>query len=267
MAGPPSVPSTADIVGQQQGANAANIGLEANASNVSGPLGSTNYVSNGQGGYTQVNKLSPAEQQLFNTYAGALQPGALAGAGGALGGISGSTGGSFSPNLVGQGNTLAQQYATQATEAVMPNMEWMIQNQQNDLANQGLFQSTNTNTPNNAADRAMQNMYAGLGQSISGFQSQLLPQAVQAEQMQQYTDPMQAMAQLMQAGAPSLPNQPSSPLFSSSAPNVGAIQGQQQQAQANAFGSTVGGIGSLAGALTNGGTAGFGGSLLGALFA
>lgn len=251
MSSPPKPASEGALQGDQNQANQAANQISAQSSNYTTPYGGLNYDVNGNN-ITANSTYSPQEQSLFNFMTGQIQPGALQGAGGALQDFENQTGGTGSPNIVGAGNNLAQQYAAQATQAVEPNMAWMIQNNQNQLANEGLFESTNTQTPDNAADRSMQNMYAGLGQSIAGFQSQLLPQATQAEETQNFTNPMQAIQSLMQEGAPiGLPTTVGAPNMAPNAMNAVTAQNQAYNQQAQQFGSTVGGVGQGLGMLAS----------------
>lgn len=276
--GPPSAASPSSIISQQNDATKTAYGNAANASNTTSPFSSNTFaVDPSTGRITQNQSYSPQEQALFNMFTGAggIQPTALGGAGTALSQYLQSTGGKATPNLIQGSNSLTNGMMNNYLASMQPGVQQSKSNMESDLANKGLFESTQTNTGNtpgggqNAADRAHQNWAQGVTAAQAGALAQFEPQAFNMEQTAAFDDPFKAFTSLSQLGAPigltppSGPNVPVNPANASEANKVGFDQ------KSKSFGSGVNGVIGLMNGLFGGGTGGSGGAgggLLASLF-
>ncbi len=240
MGGTPQPADPNQLAQAQSGQNLQNAYNEGLTSNQQNPFGSLNYSVDSSGKMTANQQYSPTEQTLFNLFAGQFQPAAGQSANSALGSFNQATGNTGVPNLVGQANSQANQLTGLATASVEPNLQWQQENLDNQLRNQGLQPGSD------AYNRQMQTLYAGQGQAIAGFESQFQPLAFQEAQTASFTDPLQAIGQLAQWGAPYGLNSIGSPSVQMQAPNYAALQQQGYNQQAQNAGGAAGGLGTIA---------------------
>lgn len=248
--------SPQQVATAQAGANQVSIGQGANASNWQTPYMGNTVTVGPDGKVTQNLAYSQPEQNLFGGYVGGFQPSALGGANSGIQSFLNSTGGTGIPNIAGEGANLDSQMMGNWLTSVMPGINQQVTNEQNKLANQGLFESGNTNTTSNAADRDLMNMWQGITQGISGAASQFMPQANAMAVQDFNTIPMQNIGQMAQWGAPIGMNQPNTgPQFGvpQAANMVGAYNNQAQN-NASAMGGMANGAIGLMNGIFGGGT-------------
>ena len=256
MASPPQASSPAEIAQQQTAANQANINQDLNASNQSGPLGSLTYTSNGAGGFTANQQYSPAEQQLLTSLQGTQQT-----AGAAANPLLASGNyGQAPPDLASASSGLTSDLVSQATNAIIPQAGFAINNASNNA------QAMGQPVGSEAYDQAMEPLYQGLGSALSGFEAQFQPQAFNEENTQ-YNLPLTTATSLANLGAPAPLNSSfmGSPTVQSQAANATAANQLSYNQQAQNFGGLVTGLNTGAGAIGNmlggSGTASTGGGL------
>lgn len=249
---PPSAPDPYAVAGAQQQLNTNTLEEGQAASQVGqvNPTGSQMYYETGIGPggvpeYTQVNTLSPNEQNLLGQFQGGQ---AAAGAGG-LGLMDSAAAmyGAGVPNMTQGANSVTNQLMGSELGYLEPFFNTQNQQLQTQLLNQGIDQ----NSP--AYQQAMNNQMQTQGQTVSGFLAQAQPQAFN-EAMANYTMPAQLAGTLLGIGAPQAmpfgqnPQQPIQPanLIGSVGQSVAAQEQayQAQLAQQNAMMSGLGSLGS-----------------------
>jgi hypothetical protein len=227
---PPSAPdpnqtSQAQAAYNQQAATAQQ---KTNMINQFNPYGGLGWTAdpNAPGGYSANVTLSPQQQQLFNQLYGSQA--SLGGAGQSL---AANIAGMYStpPDLTSQAGLAGQQMQQLYNQYQSPIFKQQESNLTAQLLNQGL-------TPGSEAWNNAQNLQArneaNAQQSFAmGFEPIAFQQA-----LQQYQLPLQNAQTLMQAGAPTMPNQSfvGTPTAQIQPPNYqGAVQQNYQQQMAN----------------------------------
>ena len=256
MSSPPSPPSPATISAEQQTANQQNMQMTQAASGQSNPFGSLTPTYNpATGQYTMQQQYTPVEQSMLgNTQATQLQAGANAPSMLASGNY-----GAGMPDLTNLASGPTASLMNDFTQSIAPQSEYLLGNESTQLQNMGL------GVGSAAYNQGMEPINQGIESALAGAQTQFEPMAFN-QALTQFQEPLSIGSALAGLGSPV----PLSSTFSGygapqgqQATNIGQVVGQQQQAQANAFGGLVSGVGAGLGALTQGGTGGFANSMLG----
>lgn len=271
----PTVPNPQTTATQQQGLNTQMLEQVQAASNVNQntPTGSLTYTQTGTGPngvptYTATQTLSPAEQALLTQMQG-TQMTAGQQAGNLLSGANYGAPGSPTPaQAIGDatsGNTKA--LLGQETSYLNPQFTQQTSQLDTQLRSQGIFPG------NPAYDQQMQKLQLNQNQAITGFLATAEPAAYQ-QATSSYELPLTMASQELGLSAPAglgltttpqASGQPANLEGDVASANTANMQAYNAQlAQQNAMMSGLFGLGSAA---ISGGSAGFGGSLLGSLAA
>jgi hypothetical protein len=198
---PPSAPDPTQTTARQAALNqaAATAQNKTNMVNQFNPYGGLGYTAdpNAPGGYSANVTLSPQQQQLFNQLYGSQA--ALGGAGTSLAGnVAGMYG--TAPDLSYLSGKTGSQMQDLYNTYQAPIFKQQESNLTAQLLNQGL-------TPGSEAWNNAQNLQArNEANATQSFTMGMEPQAFQ-QAVTQYQLPLQTTEQLMQAGAPTMPNQ------------------------------------------------------------
>ena len=265
----PAVPNPYDVANAQQGLNTQMLEEVQAASNVNQntPTGSLSYTQTGTGPngvpeYTATQTLSPAEQQLLTTMQGTQQT-----AGTQAGNILSNANYGANPTAAIGNSTSGETQALlgQETSYLNPQFTQQTTQLQNQLASQGIYPGSP------AYMQQMQNLQLNQNQAVTGFLAQAEP-AAYAQAVQSYELPAQTAESLMGVAAPSGLGLTNTPQASGQPANlVGAVSSadsanmQAYQAQLQQQNAMMSGLFGLGAASINGGSGGFGNSLLGGL--
>jgi len=271
--GAPDVPAVADpntVAANQQKLNTQTMEQVQAASNVNQatPTGNLTYTQTGVGPngvptYTATQTLSPANQALLTQMQG--NQGIAGQQAGAL--LSGANYGAVDPSKVigdaTSGNT--QALLKQETDYLNPQFTQQTDQLDAHLRSQGIF----PDSP--AYKQQMQNLQLNQNQAVTGFLATAEPAAYQ-QATSSYLLPGQVAAQEMGLSQPAGLGLTSTPQASASpADLIGATSSANQanmaayNAQLNQQNAMMSGLFGLGSAAISGGSAGFGGSLLGTL--
>jgi hypothetical protein len=269
----PNVPDPNVTANTQQGLNTQMLEEVQAASNVNQatPTGSLSYTQTGTGPngvptYTATQTLSPAEQQLLQTMQGTQQT-AGSQAGNLLSGANYGAAGSPSPaQAIGDatsGNTKA--LLGQETSYLNPQFTQQTQQLDTQLRSQGIFPG------NPAYDQQMQKLQLNQNQAVTGFLATAEPQAYQ-QAVSSYELPLSMASQELGISQPAGLGLTTTPQASGQPANLeGDVASANTanmaayNAQLNQQNAMMSGLFGLGAAGISGGSAGFGGSLLGSL--
>jgi hypothetical protein len=269
----PTVPDPNTVAQNQQGLNLNAMEDSQAASNVNQvtPTGSLTYAQTGTGPngvptYTATQTLSPAEQALLTTMQGTQQTAGTQ-AGNLLSGANYGAAGSPSPAAAIGNSTSGETQALlgQETSYLNPQFDHQTQQLQTQLASQGIYPGSPAYT------QQMQNLQLNQNQAVTGFLATAEPAAYQ-QATSSYELPLTMASQELGLSQPagigttSTPQasmQPADLVGATSSANTANMNAYNAElAQQNAMMSGLFGLGSAA---ISGGSAGFGGSLLGSL--
>lgn len=265
----PTVPNPYDVANAQQNLNTQTLTELEQANNVNQvtPTGSLTYAQTGTGAngvptYTATQTLSPAEQQLLTTMQGTQQT-----AGTQAGNILSNANYGANPTAAIGNSTSGETQALlgQETSYLNPYFQNQTSQLQTQLANQGIYPGSPAYT------QQMMNLQGNQNQAVTGFLATAEPAAYQ-QAVTGYELPAQTAESLMGVASPAgvgtttTPQETSQPadltgaVASANQANMAAYNAQMQQQ--NAMMTGLFGIGGQA---INGGSLGFGGSMLGSL--
>lgn len=259
--GAPSVPDPSQVAQAQISSNQQTIDQSLKSSNQQTPFGSLTYTPGPNGTWTAVQNYSPQEQALLTALQG--------GQGQAINSVAPLlASGNYSAGTPDFANISAGPTAdlvSQATNSIIPQASFAIDQQNNSLQNMGL------GIGSEAYNRGMEPLFQGLGSAISGFEAQFQPTAF-GEAMQQWQAPEQMGSALAQLGAPTplAGTWAGSPTVQAPFSNMASLYQNQFQNKANQFGGMLSGINGLMsglGGLATPGAAGIsgGGNILSGL--
>lgn len=268
----PSVPNPTTTANQQQQLNTQTLEelQGVNQVNQQTPTGSLTYAQTGVGAngvptYTATQTLSPAEQALLTTMQGTQQT-AGSQAGNLLANANYGAAGTDPSKTIGDatsGNT--QALLQQETSYLSPQFTQQTNQLDTQLRSQGIFPGSPAYT------QQMQNLQLNQNQAITGFLATAEPQAY-SQAVSSYELPLTMASQELGISQPAgigtttTPQETSSPanlegdVASANSANMAAYNAQLQQQNA-----MMSGLFGLGAASISGGSAGFGGSLLGSL--
>lgn len=270
----PTVPDPNTTATAQQGLNTQTLTELEQANNVNQitPTGSLTYAQTGTGAngvptYTATQSLSPAEQQLLNTMQG-TQNTAGTQAGNLLTGANYGGAGQPTPAAAIGNSTSGETQALlgEETSYLNPQFNEQTQQLQTQLASQGIYPGSPAYT------QQMQNLQLNQNQAVTGFLATAEP-AAYSQATSSYELPLtmaeseMGVAQPAGVGLTSTPQETSQPanlegdVASANTANMNAYNAQLTQQNA-----MLTGLFGLGAASINGGTGGFGNSLLGSAF-
>lgn len=268
----PNVPNPNVTAAQQQQLNAQTLEelQGANQINQQTPTGSLTYTQTGVGPngvptYTATQTLSPQEQALLTTMQGTQQT-AGSQAGNLLANANYGGAGVDPSKIIGDatsGNTKA--LLGQETSYLSPVFTQQTQQLDTQLRSQGIFPGSPAYT------QQMQNLQMNQNQAITGFLATAEPQAYQ-QAVSSYELPLTMASQELGISQPAGIGTTTTPQETSSPANLeGDVSSANQanmaayNAQLNQQNAMMSGLFGLGSAAISGGSAGFGGSLLGTL--
>lgn len=268
----PAVPSPQITADQQQQLNLQTTEQNQAASNVNQvtPTGSLTYAQTGVGPngiptYTATQTLSPQEQALLTTMQGTQQTAGTQ-AGNLLTNANYGAPGSNPATTIGN-STSGETQALLAQETSYLNPQFTQQTNQLDtqLRSQGIFPGSPAYT------QQMQNLQLNQNQAVTGFLATAEPAAYQ-QATQSYELPLTMAESEMGVAQPSGIGTTSTPQATGSPANLEGDVASANSANMAAYNAQLGqqnamlsGLFGLGAASISGGSAGFGGSLLGSL--
>lgn len=245
----PAAPDPTQVSNEQSYYNQQAAGQQAAINDVgqSTPYGTLTYnqTGTGPGGvpmYTATQKLSPAEQGLFNATTGTQQTVAND-----AGQLATSLGSSLTsaPNL--STDALTKQLLGWQTDYMQPYFGQESSNLQSQLAAQGITQGSTAY--NNATRSLNQNQEGSMENAMAGDEAQAYGQALST-----YQAPIQTLGTLLGEGQPGTVNSSlvSTPQEQVQAPDYAGTAEQQYQQQNQQYANTMGGLFGVGSALAGG---------------